>query len=200
MSTQLIDRIVADEQTIGDLSSNSFTPTYFEFLRYFSDLTQITPHHVVISAHFTYGWMPRMLSLKSTNFDDAATILNDVKQSIPITDEQLSQLIRLINNSIVGVSKLLHFVNPNQYAIWDSRVAGYLYHKLPYAQLRRPETYRTYLQTCYDLIQEEAFKSVHKSINKKMGQDVSALRAVELVMFNGRSKPGENTQLKTRFS
>ena len=70
--------------------------------------------------------MPTILNFKSTEFERAVEIINKAKKPERITDDEILILKRLINNSLVGVSKLLHFINPNVYAIWDSRVCNFL--------------------------------------------------------------------------
>lgn len=183
MSIFLIQRIKTDEPTVPNQVTYSFTHAYFAFLRYFQRIPYIERDHVIIGAHFTYGVMPTMLAFKHDRFDDAATILNQVKHEQPITNSDLTFLIGLINNSLVGVSKLLHFIAPHHYAIWDSRVCNYLYPNISYSRMHAPATYRTYLETCNEVIQDPAFASIHESINHKMGQPVTALRAVEVVMY-----------------
>jgi hypothetical protein len=127
--------------------------------------------------------MPTMLRLKSVNFDRAALILNRVRAEGVIPDADLQILIDLMNRSIVGVSKLLHFVNPQKFAIWDSRVATYLYPGLSYYAFQRIRTYRTYLQTSHEIGAHSDFVPTHHSINQKIGRQVSALRAIELIMY-----------------
>ena len=58
--------------------------------------------------------MPRILTLHGdlVKLDRAAHILTATKHGQPLTDGDLEQLAGLINNSIVGASKLLHFVCP----------------------------------------------------------------------------------------
>jgi hypothetical protein len=186
MVQRLIDRIVADEPDVPFQADDPFTHSYFEFLRYFRDLPQIDRHHVIIGANFTYGWMPRMLRFRTTQFEQAAVILNRVKHNQEIADDELQFLINLINRSLVGVSKLLHFINPQQYAILDSRVARYLYPNL--SDLNKPTTYRVYLQICYEVIEQIEFTPVHHSIDSKMGQPVTPLRAAEIVMYTAGSR------------
>ena len=89
MVQRLIDRIVADEPAVPFQADDPFTHSYFEFLRYFRDLTQIDRHHVIIGANFTYGWMPRMLRFGTIQFEQAAVILNRVKHNQEITDDEL---------------------------------------------------------------------------------------------------------------
>lgn len=183
MSQRLIDRIVADETRVPVQTDSPFTYSYFAFLQYFRDLSHIDAQHVIIGANFTYGWMPTMLRFKSTQFEQAASILNQVKQGEKIGHSDLLFLAHLINNSLVGVSKLLHFIAPTQYAIWDSRVASYLHPKLSHHLLHHTRTYSNYIQTCNELIVQPEFVSVHQSINHKIGQPVTSMRAVEIVMY-----------------
>ena len=69
--------------------------------------------------------MPTILNYKSNEFDTAVEILNRAKNNPRISTDDILLLKQLINNSLVGVSKLLHYIN-SVYAIWDSRVCNFL--------------------------------------------------------------------------
>jgi hypothetical protein len=176
----LIERIVADGNrfVIDDQISHQ---VYFQFLEYFKNLDQIDAHHFVIGASFVYSWMPTMLRLRNSEFSRAAQMLRQARDE-DISDSSLEFLKQTVNNSIVGVSKLLHFVAPDRYAIWDSRVSNYLRQNLTRKFL--DHHYMDYLELCRTLAEDQRFKAVHRSINLKIGQEVSALRAVELVMYS----------------
>lgn len=70
--------------------------------------------------------MPTILYFKFDKFNDKSNlILNYVSQAkggILIKENEIAEFIPIINNSLVGTSKLLHFINPNDYAIWDSNI------------------------------------------------------------------------------
>lgn len=72
-------------------------------------------------AHMAYGWMPTMIKrIKKDDLD-----LKMWKRKIQrgeIDSSFLKQMMDLTNNSIVGTSKLLHFLNPDVYPIFDSKV------------------------------------------------------------------------------
>jgi hypothetical protein len=174
----LIERIIHDEARLHIDRGSAYLRSYPEFLRYFQELPSINYHHLIIAANFAYGWMPTTLRFKSDRFDEAVILLNRAKAGELLTDEDLWCLIHLINNSMVGVSKLLHFVNPEQYAIWDSRVDAYL-RGYPYWT----PAYLGYLELCRSVVAHRTFAAVHASINQKVGYDVSGMRAVELVMY-----------------
>jgi len=70
--------------------------------------------------------MPTSFDFRSDKFDEALEIINNAKKGIVPSIDQLEILKGLLNNSLVGTSKHLHFINPEIFAIWDSRVYRYL--------------------------------------------------------------------------
>lgn len=102
-------------------SDNSYIKSYPALLNYFKGIDHFDGENVVCGSHMIYGWMPTILDLYSEppNIDasQAAKILDGVKTSGQISDGSLELLVRLINNSLVGTSKLLHFISPNNFAI-----------------------------------------------------------------------------------
>ncbi len=95
----------------------------------------------------------------------------------------------LFNNSIVGTSKLLHFINPEVFAIWDSHVYRYLMEMEPYNyRIEDCELYLKYLDFCRLVAQRVEFDQVHKSICERVGQQMTKMRTAELVMYlNGKT-------------
>ncbi|WP_221177630.1 hypothetical protein [Kaistella daneshvariae] len=92
--------------------------------------------------------MPTILkSIKTENPEKIISILKEVRNGQRINEEQLGTLKRAFNNSLVGTSKLLHFIHPKQYAIWDSRVFRFLNNEEPHKyKLEKPKTYLEYLR------------------------------------------------------
>jgi len=175
----------AEKETKLD-PADSFLVAYREFVAYFASLNTITEHDLIIGAHFVYGWMPRMLVLKNPKerLPDAVKVLNRVKQGHPATAQDLVCLRDLIDNSLVATSKLLHFINPNICAIWDSRVYRFINSKSPFDyQSKDPNNYLAYLANCQELWQDKDFPALHESMNRKIGYSVSSYRAIELVMY-----------------
>jgi hypothetical protein len=194
---QLFQRLRTGAARVPEQRDNPFTLAYFTFLDYFHTLDQIAPEHVIIGANFTYGWMPTMLRLRSTDIAPSAAALNRAKAGERLTDTETQTLISLINNSIVGVSKLLHFVNPQQYAIWDSRVATFYAPHLAYDHFQRPSTYRAYLDQCISLSNQPGFPELHRAVAQKVGRPITALRAIELIMYEN-GLPAIPTELIAR--
>jgi hypothetical protein len=170
----------------------SYLISYREFLIYFTNLKKIESHDFVIAAHFVYGWMPKILRLRSISNEKSfvqlypilTDILNKVKKGFLISDKELNILVKVINNSVVGVSKLLHFVNPENYAIWDSNVYRYIYEEKPHHyRVNNMGKYKSYLNTCSEISHNADFPKLHSEINEKIGYGVSSFRAIEWVMY-----------------
>ncbi len=136
-----------------------------------------------------YGWMPIILKLRnvSENMDTAVALLNAARHEDTLGVAELTILKHLVNNSMVGPSKLLHFINPHSYAIWDRRVCRYLNAEgPPYYHVDSPDSYVAYLKLCKEISQDSRFPPIHASMNGKIGYAVTAFRALELIMFMSR--------------
>lgn len=75
--------------------------------------------------HMCYGWMPTMYKKSDIFRYDDDNFVSKIRKNIKegsINKEFLDDLVKITNNSIVGGSKLLHFCNPEMYAIYDSKV------------------------------------------------------------------------------
>ncbi len=173
--------------TIGNKSDYI---SYLEFVKYFNDLPKIEKHNLIIGINFSYGWMPTCFDFRSDNFDPAVEILNRTKQGMIPTVDELKLLKALFNNSLVGTSKLLHFINPNIMAIWDSRVYRYLTGQEYYEDRKGIcEAFLDYLKFCDFLTQQSGYNQIHSSIEEQVGYSMSRFRTAELIMYNNGVKP-----------
>lgn len=192
-ATVSVQRIVEDEKRVRLNPRDSYLLSYREFVAYFAALDFITPHNLIIGAHFTYGWMPTILTMRphdDRHLAAAAELLSRVKRGEALDERGLGFLCAIVNNSVVGTSKLLHFVNPQLYAIWDSNVCRYIVGKQPYGYVvNHAGNYLAYLANCRAIVADPLFAPVHSSMNAKVGYPVSALRAVELVMYATATGP-----------
>jgi hypothetical protein len=183
-----LDKFFQDGTNFAIKSQSDYL-SYLEFLKYFSDLKTITRHNLIIGINFTYGWMPTIFDFRSDNFDAALDILNEAKSGNKPTSDNLVLLKGLLNNSLVGTTKLLHFINPDNFAIWDSRVYRYLTNKEPHDnRIGNCNTYLDYLAFCDYLTKQKEFKSLQKSIEKQVGYSMTAYRVTELVMYSNGAK------------
>lgn len=179
------DQFFKDAQDLNIDKNDSYLFAYPHFLRFFEHKPTLTVQDIVIGIHFTYGWMPTIFKFGETERITAALeILNRAKANKPLTIDDLQILKILFKNSMVGTSKLLHFINPEAFAIWDSRVFRYLTQKYPTNEkMGNCEAYLAYLDFCKELIEDSRFGGCMTKVEKQVGYTLSAMRAVELVMF-----------------
>ena len=168
-------------------TEENYLLSYPYFLNYFQNLESINLENLVIGISFTYSWMPTILkALNLKNTDEVLFILNEVKKGKLIDEQQLTTLKTTFNNSLVGTSKLLHFINPKQYAIWDSRVFRFLNDVEPHKyRLEKPRAYIEYLKLIEELKNEKAFTAFFELMKQKVGYDITEYRALELAFFKG---------------
>ena len=168
-----------------EVNSNSYLLSYPHLLNYFATPDQLTWENLVVGIHSVYGWMPRVLSINDQHKREVVLIANQVKRSSEfITCEQITILKGCINNSIVGVSKLLHFINPQCYAIWDSRIYRFLHDRKSYYQTNSVENYRSYLVGMRDAVNDSRSEAIRSRVSGTIDYSVSSMRAIELVMIN----------------
>ena len=184
----MFEQIFDLESQIFIPQANSYILSYPYILSYFSDKQTITSGDLVLGAHMVYGWMPTMLELdmtatKGTSLHEAAALLTEAKNS-ELKSEQLLALKRMVNNSIVGSSKLLHFVAPSRYPIWDSRIYEFCHKRHGHAyQINSIDNFLAYRSELLALTNHPRFPAFHSSVIAKVGYPVSSLRALELMMF-----------------
>tara|TARA_R100000935_G_scaffold58100_1_gene93915 strand:+ start:83 stop:646 length:564 start_codon:yes stop_codon:yes gene_type:complete len=162
---------------------NSYLNSYQEFIEYFKNVTKIEKHHLVISSHFVYGWMPTILKLKLTNLDEVLSILNKAKTNEILNSNELEILRLSINNSLVGSSKLLHFINPKIYPIWDSKIFKYWSGNKTTYGIQKPENYLKFTEQISRIVKNKEFPEIQKRIEKLLKYKVSSVRALELLIF-----------------
>jgi hypothetical protein len=130
-----------------------------------------------------YGWLPTILELhpESPNIGLAgvARLLARAKRDGVLTNDEIDSLASVVNNSLVGASKLLHFVAPEHFAIRDSRIYAFVFERKPsHHSIRQVERYRDYLDILTEIRGDPRFPEFHRSVDDKVGYRVSALRGV----------------------
>ena len=166
----------------------SFIYSYPFFVKFFESKEELTEKDIIIGASFVYSWMPTMLRFDKNkspnNIDDCLQYCNIAKKNERmLTKNELETLKEFINNSIVGTSKLLHFINQNAYPIWDSRVARCF--GVQEGNVNSVDIYLKYIQWCNDFINSKNDQYGIKEMMKKIEgvEKVTKLRALELVLF-----------------
>lgn len=167
--------------------SDSYLKAYPHMLSYSQNKDSFTESDFVVLSHMVYGWMPTIITIdktgQSVSVKIGAALLTKAKIDGALTEQELEQLKSLVNNSIVGVSKLLHFVNPEKFPIWDSRIYQYCYRKKAHSNANNVKRYLKYIESLNELVEKYPEDKVFENINNKLGYKVSKFRALELVMF-----------------
>ena len=176
------------ERTTSIPANNSYILSYPHILSYFSGRSPFDVSDFVRGAHLVYGWMPTALDLytqpPNPTLAQAASLLENARTQGVISDERLSALASVVNNSLVGTSKLLHFVRPDVFPIWDSNVYRFVFDKTPHNyRVNDITNYREFLRRVEVIRREQKFRGFHASVIGKVGYEVSEPRAIELVMF-----------------
>ncbi len=167
---------------------SSYHISYPEFLRYFEGYQVLDRHSLTIGIHFTYGWMPTVFDFRSGDIDSVIIILNKARKSAIVTVEELTLLKGFLNGSLVGTSKLLHFLAPDAFPIWDSRVYRYFYRETPhFYRMDNVEKYVEYYGTCRTIAARSDFDTAHNHVVSQL-YPLSRLRSLELIMFDRGGK------------
>lgn len=191
MKTPEKQQFLADMESVSLDSTDPGLRVYRSFLKFFQERSAISPDDFVVAANFSYGWMPRMLKLRGTDADwsRAADILSRSNEQ-RVEAEPLLFLSSLINKSLVGASKLLHFASPEKHAIWDSRVLYYLKRgEKSSARVGQIASYFRYLKICDEITAWPEFPEAAGRLEERLGQECTPIRAVELTMWaNGTAQ------------
>ena len=141
--------------------------------------------------------MPTIIHLNLEQKDKVLFLLNAVKSGHILTINEIEVLKKTINNSLVGLSKLLHFINPKDYAIWDSRIFRYLTEKKSSYGIDRPQLYLDYLQGIKNIAKNKDYGKLHDLISQNFEYDIYPTRAIEITMFE--TDRNRQTKLKNNY-
>lgn len=174
--------------TVDVCGDGSYVKTYPYFVSYLSGGDSFTEEKFFVGCHMVYGWMPTIIELnfhgEICTAGHAVDLLQKAKNNGCLNVDEIKRLSFLVNNSVVGLSKLLHFVSPGGFAIWDSRVYKFIYNKKPHQyQVNNADIYVKYLEALQILKNDARFPNFFRIVNEKIGYEVSPLRALEIVMF-----------------
>lgn len=185
------------EKDSHQVERDKYTSCYPYLVYFFEKKLHLTIEDFICGVHMVYAWMPTILRLYITDLkkvdceklDQVVHLINLAKKKGTLYKDEINYLAKIINNSVVGTSKLLHFIAPESFSIWDSRVYRYLYNQKPHNyRLNDVSEYLKYIDIIKKIIKHDSFRSIHIRINKKMEYSVTAMRAVELIMFQNNKK------------
>ncbi|MBR1236628.1 DUF6308 family protein [Bradyrhizobium sp. AUGA SZCCT0182] len=145
------------------------------------------------AAYAVYGWMPTILknadnllplskfvvNLRDVSVVDARVIVSRV----PV--HELASLLFSVNKSVVGTSKLLHFLLPNLFPIWDSRIARLFGFR--HASHNTAPAYLSYFELLHRWLDTDDSIPLELYAKMQMGapehDPLSRLRIIEYALF-----------------
>jgi hypothetical protein len=182
----LFESLLVKAKTAKEKGGDIYNDSYPYFTQYFNKADQIGIDHFYIGVYFTYGWMPTIPEIKIGNIDRLITSLNRVKKGDYLTENDLEFLKGVVNNSIVGASKLLHFIRPDTYPIWDSNIAGYFSKsRKPHAyEVNNVQAYIGYIKFVHMLISDQKFKPFFDIVSENFTYPITLVRSLEYILFS----------------
>lgn len=130
-------------------------------------------------AYMVYGWMPTILDTQKDILNDSDVLKSISSLGSKINPDDLYLVSTFMNKSIVGASKLLHFIYPKQYPIWDSKICSkILKGKNVSYQVNKIENYIEY----YDAMNKIEDPPIIESLLQTNSQ-LSSIRIKELIIF-----------------
>ena len=162
--------------------SNHYIVSYPELIQATDCLTKnFGEKSVPMVAHLVYGWMPKILTYSRKIYQDKdifrATEVNDQNEALSVVEKiQFPPT----NNAWVGMSKTLHFLNPNFFPIWDSKVAKVLGVK---NKMGKKDVYLDYMKFIFSNKDEQFVSLVQKEFKRKTNYEISKVRAIEFTLF-----------------
>lgn len=192
--------MAASESVHSRIVKDPYCVAYQHIMKFFSSVEIIDWDAAIVGLHIVYGWMPTIPKLKRTfamNLDqrgELLEVLNSARTGNKIDCEDLEKVKSFSNNSVVGGSKLLHFINPRTCPIWDSRVAKVFWGKGVSAySLSRAESWVEYRDTLTQWAVDAAVQATCADLRWRSDGLVNTtdMRVMELVMFHGANDGGE---------
>ncbi|MBY0582233.1 MAG: hypothetical protein K2P68_04850 [Sphingomonas sp.] len=125
IETRLSQQFIPSEQT------GNYEFHYSALLEWFQCVGRNwTPNKVMLGCLAVYGWMPRILEVRKA---PERCLSNRAAENVAfrLNSGVIDIDPPFVNESVVGTSKFLHFWNPQEFPIWDSRVRRTLLRDAP---------------------------------------------------------------------
>jgi len=177
---------------IKNLNSIDFKDPYLKsypkLLNAAKSLLNLKEDSILPISHLAYAWMPTILTYNKENIDievfektvcSAASVKNqyDAIELLDVLPETSP-----INNSWIGLSKVLHFINPDLFPIWDSRVAA-CFNKFNQQAYNKKNIYIDYCNFIFQYLNTRKVQRVKSVYEKKASYSISSIRALEFLLF-----------------
>lgn len=206
--------------TASRTTSGTYRYTYDRYVQYFRERQgELTEQDLFIGFAFAYSWMSSIKQLDPAlvTVNSAVAALNKAHALRPdelsatssefttIEGEKVERLATMIEpvryflGSVIGTSKMLHFVNPNVFPIWDAIIHRYCHLPEQTTAADSLKLYAQYTSMVHRLINHpdyetkiyrpllSAMEQAHNAISDQYRppEPMGKVRAAEFVMFFG---------------
>jgi len=151
---------------------NWYLDSYEHFIDYFKKLDKITEKDVIFGISMTYSWMPTnpKVKIKTELEQKDLELFNNIKRNKDKNSEikSIERIKKLFNcESLISISKLIHFLNPNKYPIWDTKIIKYLNNEFEQFEKNKLsnksiDDYLFFKKFCDKLKNSEEYKKIEK--------------------------------------
>lgn len=185
---------IQNSPVVTDLRSHTYLSTYPEIISFLQGIDEIQASQFRQLALMVYGWMPRVLRIDLAHFQLAVRAANIAAHATTKTYSNIPiQHVANCLHSMVGASKLLHFINPNVFPIWDSKIQAFRGLPNGYYDMSNVGNYIEYVNDVHAIATEEGFNDFYNQYcaahEIRLNQSnigiyqVSHVRAIEVSAF-----------------
>ena len=188
--SQQVAWIVNQANTITIPLGDSYLQTYPFLINGIKSLMPLNQDKLLIAGSSIFSWMPTQSKIDTTLLSASLKIITSLKTH-SLTKANLIQLAKTFRTirgekSVVAASKLLHFLYPDEYPIWDSRIRT-KYSYSPSTDLEE-DKYMNYYMTVKSLIADPSVKKACAKLNARIiaagyPGTLTTTRLVELCLF-----------------
>ena len=151
-------------------------------------LNHMGPQAIPAISFLAYGWMPTILNYNICPENNEKIFSGSkVKGASQACSFVESVENSPINNSWVGLSKVLHFINPDNFPIWDRRIARHFNLSSSY-QMSKRENYLSYLRFIHANLDHPFLQDRKLKLRKIFGYDATLIRIIEFSLFVNSKK------------
>jgi hypothetical protein len=158
-------------------------------LKGIADLLPLDISRLSLAGSAVFSWMPTQMNLDHRGLKDSLNVINNLPNQ-PLSQKSLELLASTFatigGKSVVAASKVLHFIYPQEFPIFDRIIAQ----KIGMAPNggEAAASYLNYLEVLSDLLPNEDVVSACNEVRRRLSasgyfHEISDMRAVELILF-----------------
>ena len=195
MKKELLDKLISTSLDSYNEKSNDkvfdgrrqfYVDSYFPILNHLkAQKGNLNSKSTMVAICLIYSWMPRIIHNSIIPDDDVIKLLNKAYNSTSedkLNEQEIEKVKYSINNSMVGASKMLHFINPTVYPIWDNNIAETIKSENSRGK-KEVLKYLDYQEACLELSDDDCTEYI-KNFNSERFNGLSKLRKIDMALFS----------------